>query len=247
MKKTVDKAAVKKTAEKLMNDNGSTTTLDVKNTMRKDGYFAEQSVVSDHMRTLNSEEDWDYTSNGSFNTYSLPAVPTSSTTSTDVIDMIESLFNIHKYAMSDKSRLGEDLGLDKLQIVDLAMECERVHGFTLLINMNGNTTIGEIQKEIKDNQSGIAPTSAPKVARTRVVLDPKEDFDGKGADNQKITDLVTAGIIDDNDWILSTGGSRSRMIYDGSESRDHVRTAFARKISDRIQNTRTRRVKNVAR
>ena len=150
--------------------------------------------------------------------------------------------------MSAKSRIGADLGLDALQITELADECEKEHGFTLLINMDANTTIGEIQKEIDDNKSGNKSASTSnKVARTRISIDPKEDFDGKGANDQKIQDLVTAGTLDVNDWILSTGGSSSRMIYAGDESRDHVRTAFARKIGERIQNTRTRRVKNVAR
>lgn len=268
-KKTLDKGVVQKAAEALMKKNDATTTLEVKKALRADDYFAEQRKVSDFMLELSSELDWPYTTNGLHNSYTFsdPSDPTTSssssssnssgsTTSEDVINMIEDLFAIHKYAMSDKSRIGKDLDLDALQIADLKLECERAHGVVISINMDEDTTIGEIQKLIDDGSSGSnAPAPSTRSGSNgkgaRIDIDPTKDFgypaNHVGATNPEIQDMVHAGLIDDDDWILSLGSTDTRMIYAGSESRDHVRTAYARKIGARIQNTRTRRVKNVTR
>lgn len=258
--KTIDKSIVKHYAEALMNKNGSTTTLDVKNALRADGYFAEQAVVSGHMSTLNSEEGWDYTSNGSYNTYSIPdpiaAVTTSSSSNSSkssatskvdaVIEIIEDLFKIHRYAMSATSRIGLDLGLDSLQIEELALECERQFGADLSGLKVSTTTIGEIQKAIDGSN---ATPAVQKLGRVKIDIEPTRLFGHPtshcGATDDEIKDLCGQNIIDDNDWILSLGNSQTRMIYSGDESRDHVRTAFARKMGAKIQDTRTRRVKTV--
>lgn len=258
--KSLDKSAVQKSAEGLMEKNDTTTTLEVKKALRAGGYFAEQHKVSNFMLELSSELDWPYTTNGMHNSYTLsdPSDPSASTASSsnssgstasaDVINIIEDLFAIHKYAMSDKSRIGKDLGLDTLQIADLKLECERKHG--VVISMGEDTTIGEIQKLI----DGSTPTSSKSSSNgkgTRIDIDPIKDFghpaNHVGVTNPEIQDMIHAGLIDDNDWILSLGSTGTRMIYAGGESRDHVRTAYARKIGSRIQDTRTRRAKNVTR
>lgn len=69
MPKPLDKNAVKKTAEFLMISNGATTTLDVKNQLRKDDYFALQKDVSTHMRTLANEQSWGHNDKGGFRSY----------------------------------------------------------------------------------------------------------------------------------------------------------------------------------
>jgi len=253
--KSIDKSIVKHYAEALMNKNGSTTTLDVKNVLRADGYFAEQSVVSGHLNTLNSEESWDYTSNGSFNTYSITdPITVATTTSTSktskvdaVIAIIEDLFKIHKYAMSSSSCIGQDLGLNSLQIEELALECERQFSVDLTGLKVSTTTIGDIQNAI-DTFIG-TPSTKKVVGRVKIDVEPTRLFGHPtshcGATDHEIKDLHDQKIIADNDWILSLGSSATRMVYSGDETRDHVRTAYARKIGAKIQDTRTRRVKSV--
>lgn len=267
MSKKIDKSIVQHHAEALMNKNGSTTTLDVKTALRQGGYFAEQNVVSDFMTELKAELDWDSSSNGKFNTYSIPDPITVSSSNVQtgtvnkvgqvIINMIEKLFSIHKYAMSDKSRIGTDLGLTSIQIEDLALECERTIGMDYTIDLRRpDTTIEDIEKAIiKFNNTTKSvtstTTSTSQNGRVKVDIDPIFSFGYPtaqcGATDNEIDDLLKQNLVSENDWILSLGNSNTRMIYSGSESRDHVRTAYARKMGDRIQNTRTRRVKNVAR
>lgn len=261
MSKTLDKAAVKTAAEKLMKDNGSTTTLDVKNALRKDGYFAEQRTVSDYMTTLSSEEQWDYTSNGSFNTYAIPdptavvvtqtnsvTPPAANTSKVDaIIAIIEDMFKIHKFAMSASSRIGIDLDLDPLQIEDLLLECEGMFDVDMpSVLRSATTTIQDIQ-DVIDRDAAIP--AAQKIGRVKIDIEPTRLFGHPtshcGATDSEIKDLLDQKIISENDWILSLGGSSTRMIYSGNDSRDHVRTAFARKIGSRIQATRARRVKSL--
>ena len=60
---------VKQTAEMLMLLNGSTTTLEVKDFLRLDGFIAYQRQVSDMMKWIQEEYDWSFTCNGVFRSY----------------------------------------------------------------------------------------------------------------------------------------------------------------------------------
>jgi len=64
------KQAVCDVAQTLINTNGSTTSLDVKQGLRIQNYWADQSTVSGHLQELAEEHDWDVTT-GRFNTYRL--------------------------------------------------------------------------------------------------------------------------------------------------------------------------------
>lgn len=68
--KTLDKAAVEIMALQLMVQSGATTNLDVKESLRKDGYFAVQNQVSNFMRELADDHNWVVQNNGTYNTYS---------------------------------------------------------------------------------------------------------------------------------------------------------------------------------
>jgi predicted DNA-binding WGR domain protein len=69
--KTVDATAVLLAAEELMSKNGSTTTLDVKNRLRNNGYMAVQAEVSRFMDDLARTESWTYAQQNSFRVYRL--------------------------------------------------------------------------------------------------------------------------------------------------------------------------------
>jgi hypothetical protein len=59
--KALTKQAVKETAEELMAQNNTTTTLDVKKSLRGKGYLATQDEVSSLMTILGDEELWYHT------------------------------------------------------------------------------------------------------------------------------------------------------------------------------------------
>jgi hypothetical protein len=63
------KQAVKDAAEQLMNQNGQTTTLEVKTALRSQGYFAKQEAVSVLMDELCQELSWEFVYNGTFRVY----------------------------------------------------------------------------------------------------------------------------------------------------------------------------------
>ena len=67
--RAIDKEIVLGMAEALMILNGKTSTLDVKKELRKQGYFATQSVVSHFMDILGDEENWVFEFNGTFRIY----------------------------------------------------------------------------------------------------------------------------------------------------------------------------------
>jgi predicted DNA-binding WGR domain protein len=71
--KTLTKEDVLDTAETLMNDNGSTTTLDVKNKLRNLGFQAMQADVSRWMDELAREERWNYNQQSGHRVYTLGA------------------------------------------------------------------------------------------------------------------------------------------------------------------------------
>ena len=69
--KKLSKVAVMLTAIELMKDQGTTTTLEVKEALRVEGYFAKQVDVSTLMFEVAQEEGWTINSSGIFRVYSL--------------------------------------------------------------------------------------------------------------------------------------------------------------------------------
>jgi len=68
-KPNVTRDDVKTVAETFIENNGSTTTFDVKKSLRNDGYFVTQAEVSAWMNDLVDECNWTYTFNGTYRTY----------------------------------------------------------------------------------------------------------------------------------------------------------------------------------
>jgi len=83
-----------------------------------------------------------------------------------------------------------------------------------------------------------------KKRRAKVSLSPLNV--PTGLKNDELAKKVAANEIDGDDWVMSKNGLvNTRMVYDGKETRDHVRTAYARLNNVPIQRVRSRRVKNI--
>jgi hypothetical protein len=67
--KSLTKQDVKDAAVKLMEEHDSTTTLDVKNALRAEGFWATQNQVSEIMDEIYSEENWDYANPNGYREY----------------------------------------------------------------------------------------------------------------------------------------------------------------------------------
>ena len=72
--KDLTTSAIINAAEYLMVVNGFTSTLEVKNLLRKQGFLALQSTVSAEMDRLVEYRDWAYLFNGTYRDYFLAEV-----------------------------------------------------------------------------------------------------------------------------------------------------------------------------
>ncbi len=70
MRKQLTKTIVKDKADELIKVNGSTTNLQIKEALRKDGYWATQDDIREYMDELEVEEGYSVNNNGSFRTFS---------------------------------------------------------------------------------------------------------------------------------------------------------------------------------
>jgi hypothetical protein len=78
--KTVDKLSVLTIASVMLDQQSEITTLEVKNTLRTHGYFAEQSKVSTLMSDVAKEQGWGFKDNGKYRSYHLNPSPSAHTT-----------------------------------------------------------------------------------------------------------------------------------------------------------------------
>lgn len=67
--KTIDSTVVLATAMSLIDTNGSVTTLEVKNSLRSEGYWAKQPEVSKMLADVAQSAGWTFTDNGVHRTY----------------------------------------------------------------------------------------------------------------------------------------------------------------------------------
>ena len=69
-----DYLTVKMTATTLILAEGVTTTLEVKNKLRKQGYLAFQHDISEQMLEISLRENWIHYDNGLFRIYTFPQI-----------------------------------------------------------------------------------------------------------------------------------------------------------------------------
>ena len=132
--KTATSQDIKDAAIELLKQNGTTTNLDIKNHLRAKDFWVSQDEVSNAMNSIASEENFDRSWNGTYNTWSFPQAQNNTTVATDnttdntntntvittptatgkgvsdVIDAIASKLGIYKQAININSGLQKDLG-----------------------------------------------------------------------------------------------------------------------------------------
>jgi len=139
--KQITPDAVREAAEALMSTNGSTTTLDVKQRLRQDGYWALQRDVSRIMDSLHASTNWTRSNTGAFFRYFPDDCPTAAppTMATiddaEVVKMLESIAPspLDRVMPSVKDGAGIDIDLalmdvDELSRFEIAESIERVCG-----------------------------------------------------------------------------------------------------------------------
>ena len=78
--KSIDKLAVLSVASIMLDQQPEVTTLDIKQKLRAQGFFAKQRDVSSFMGLLAQEQNWESKDNGSHKVYSLSQVGISTPT-----------------------------------------------------------------------------------------------------------------------------------------------------------------------
>lgn len=136
--KPLNDLAVLQAAENLMFQNGQTTTLDVKNMLRQQGYEATQSEVSSRMDNVSKQENWHINSAGAYKIYK-PAPDTTQT--------LESYWEL----------------ASQQTFWEIKAENQKIHLTTGIIGTNGTTTtltyrtnretIREAQKIMQDKKN----------------------------------------------------------------------------------------------
>lgn len=137
--------------------------------------------------------------------------------------------------------LGMKLNFDSTRIPLGSLETiEDLH--KLVSDKMAISTVNSAQTQTQ-TQTLIQPVQTQTHTRTKVNLTPIAILQS-GVDN------TTSNIQTNfpaNHWVLYLNTGNGRMIYDGAETRDHVRSAYARKMGIEIQKTRSCRVKNLHR
>lgn len=96
--KTLTKDAVKIVAERLMFNLMAITTLEIKNELRKEGYWATQRQVSTFMRDLCIENNYDSQTTGQYNIYRMKD---NTNPPISILDNINSVALTHKVKGQD--------------------------------------------------------------------------------------------------------------------------------------------------
>ena len=272
MKNSIDKDVVMHAAVLLMKTNNNTTSLDVKNHLRSLNFWAVQDEVSKFMNELSDEHNWVRTSNGRFNTYALSTQTSSGQTSSVqttysqvILDAINEAFNSFDDDLLDDTLSEDDFDMRLSDNFDLEIDdiIEIVEHLGMKLNFDStkialgslgtiedlyNMIVSKIASPAITNQSQIPVQTAVAVqtqvgTRIKVNISPVAVLQS-GVDN------TTSNIQSNfpaNHWVLYLNTGNGRTIYDGVETRDHVRSAYARKIGVEIQKTRACRVKNLHR
>lgn len=269
--KKIDKDIVFKTATQLMTDNGKTSSLEVKEELRKNGYWAKQEPVRDLLRELKSEHNWDVNDVGHLE-YSLPSKASSAaSTSTgpsliegDIITLIVETTNIDEDDIEVASVLSDDLGMDNLDVIALQIAIDKK--FTVdssSEDWSSVNTVNDVIKLVEKLIGGAAFTKAPATSLHSV--NPKTAGKRKprmvinDSLNPSLNPRVTINIdykkvvtgtkdakdtCDGKDWYVSNKGT-DPVIYDQKYNSNNVRTVYARLKGITIQEVRASRIEHL--
>ena len=149
------KDAVFAAATELLDKNGKTTTLEVRDHLRAKMFWTEQRDISRWMKELASENEWDSDFNGTFNTFSrqntsddttvtatattvaapvqdtptvTPAKKSDPDTEAKIKDVLFNTFHIYRGVVKPSSKLKTDLGLSDGDINTLNTTLSTVFG-----------------------------------------------------------------------------------------------------------------------
>jgi len=150
------KDATFEAANELMKQNGQTTTKEVKEHLRSKKFWADQKDISQWMKELHTEKNWERSYGNGYNTYS-PEVAVNDTNDTNtsstntaaddstegkVKDILFDTFHIYKGVIQAKSRLKEDIGLTDTDLAELDKKIEEK--FKVSVQSASSSTVQDL-------------------------------------------------------------------------------------------------------
>jgi len=144
----IDKNSVMQAALQLIARNGKTTSLEVKQELRAQGYWAKQSTVSSILQEVQSEQNWKKEEAGGHLEYSLPTMTTFKSArqvavvnvpltplQTDIIQLIKDTVWSHGSTAPNielHHDLSTDLGMDHLNMIQVGMAIDGKYGIATM-------------------------------------------------------------------------------------------------------------------
>jgi acyl carrier protein len=256
----------------LINSNGQTTSLDVKQQLRNMGYWAKQEKVSAFLQELQTEHKWNKSDAGGHLVYSNAVATTNAPVNTalndDIIDLIRDTINFDD-DIDLTSILTIDLGIDHLDIISIGMAIDAKYG-TQSVKQDWKD-INNVSDVVALVESLLNPATNNTVTNNTATNHSARKFSTTGKTTRKARSIINDSMnpsknprvtinIDykrivigptdaksqcaPNEWFVSNRNS-DPVIYDEKYSSDNVRTAYARLKGIKIQDVRASRVKNL--
>lgn len=256
MNKTLTKTAVKSTASKLIKTNGETSTLEVKRHLRTEKYFALQVDVSRFMTELSDEENWDSSSNGTYNVYTAKAVAgvpvvKNAASFAKVCEMLEtSHSHLDADLMSSDDDIRFDLGLGDAEIKSVLGEINAEYGIKLDIEETSDyDTISDlcnaIDKEVAKNPNTAKAAAksvnsiGPAMAVANTASGPQQFYTMKSGKTVVTSKFTGAS----GNWKVTDTSHSNPLEFDSAYTRDQVRQAYSKLKGIKFHDTRTKKVK----
>jgi hypothetical protein len=258
--KQLTKDITKKFFYSVIKKSNTATTLDIKNELRNNGYYALQKDVSEYMQEIASEEDIDYTTNGVYNTYYTNNFDgDKSTTIADSFDsktnpiynsVVDVICTIHTHLDSNfvtgRSFLKFDLGLDDDEIQDIINQIENKEGIDLSTLKPSDVSVVRdlltIVKDKKDNMPHKAPSATSKANTitqiTKGGTPTRFYINSKG---KRIETSNSKGVV--GNWEVSSITDYNTLQFDSKYTRDEVRMAYSKILNTKFTNTRAKKIK----
>lgn len=205
--KHIDKDIVKQAAILLMGRNTKTTSLEVKEYLRSEGYWAKQDKVSSLLQELQTEENWGKHDGGGHLVYSPgPASSSSSSVNTtkkasqkmldEIMHLIADSTNIDVDDIEAKSILTVDLGLDHLDLIQIQIAIDNKYGVqSTTLKWVDINTVGELAVEVEGLVNPNGSTSSTTSTNTNSTT---SNTTSSNTASKKITPRKPATVINDS-------------------------------------------------
>lgn len=236
----------------LIQKNGKTTTLEVKNHLRVQSFWAKQQDVSRMMADLAEAHGWESVSNGVYNVYSISQSTPASVQTSSIIggqktqriaSIIADVFSVPLSDIKPLSKLSLLTSSDDVEDAIAQLEDELEGAGFVGVRVSQDDTVLDVLTAVEEAQSAsqtTAPAAATPLAQRCSTVNIKPLANIMSGAGQNIDDLLLK--FGEKTWVVSSPVNNDILLIDSSHSRDHARCVYARMFKMPIQSTRACRL-----